>query len=163
MLELSPVALTIVACAGEAPALDALATSAGGYACRIAPDELWLLGAPGDGRRLLERARAGVVATGGLAETQTDAWSVYAAAWPEAAELFARLAAVPLGPERPVFVQCELVHVAGKALALADRLYLLVPSPVGHQLEERILHGCRDLAPRRGPPVDFGAPAPGAA
>ena len=155
MPELSPLSLSLIACADDPAALDALARTVEAYPCRVAPDELWLLTGPASRRAILDRARNAVAATGGIAEDQGDAWSALALDWPGAAEVFARLSAVPLGRERPAFLQCELAHVAGKALVLESYLGLLVPSPVGHHLEERILHGCRDLEVENGPLVEF--------
>ena len=159
MPDLSPLSIALIACADEASVLDALARTPAAHACRIAPDELWLLGAPAARHVLLEQARAGVAATGGIAEDQGDAWSAFALDWPGAGDAFARLSAVPLPAERPSFVQCELAHVGGKALALDSHLYLLVPAPVGHHLKERIEHGCRDLGIERGPPIELTSPA----
>ena len=163
MPELSPLSVALIACADEASVLDTLARTPAAQACRIAPDELWLLGAPAARHALLEQARAAVAATGGIAEDQSAGWSAVALDWPDAADVFARLSAVPLPAERPSFVQCELAHVAGKALVLDSYLALLVPAPVGHHLEERIEHGCRDLGVERGPLIEFTPPAGAAA
>ena len=157
--ELSPLSVALIACADEASVLDALVRTPAAHACRIAPDELWLLGAPVAHDGLLEHARAAVATTGGIAESQSDAWSAFALDWPDAADVFARLSAVPLPAVRPSFIQCELAHVPGKAIALDSHLCLLVPAPVGHHLEERIEHGCRDLGVERGPSIEFTPPA----
>lgn len=159
MPELSRLSLGLIACADEPRVLDTLARTPGAHACRVAPDELWLLATPAAHQGALATARAGVAATGGIAEDQSDAWSGFALDWPGAADVFARLSAVPLPVERPAFVQCELAHVAGKAVVLDSRLCLLVPSLVGHHLEERVEVGCRDLGIERGPLLEFEPPA----
>lgn len=158
MPELSPLSLGLIACADESQVLDVLARAPGAHACRVAPDELWLLAAPAARQGVLARARTAVAATKGIVVDQSDAWSAFALDWPGATDVFARLSAVSLPVERPAFVQCELAHVAGKAVVLDSRLCLLVPSPVGHHLEERIESGCRDLEIERGPLIEFDPP-----
>ena len=133
MLELARTEMTVARCFDRPEVLDALPEISGVHACRVAPDELLLIGAV-----------AAVDLPAGLVVDETGGWSVWTISGSEAGEAFARLSAIPL---RPGFLQGLIGSVPGKAVVLGDRIHLLVASSVSHHLEARIRAACADLLP----------------
>lgn len=131
MLEVSGSRPRVIRCLGHPEALDALATSADVHACRVAADELFLVGQAAD-----------VEVAGGLAVEETGAWAEWTLSGPDAAEAVARLSALPAGPG---FLQGEVAGVPAKAIIGDGEIHLLVPASVAHHVEERVLVACADL------------------
>lgn len=152
MLELRPSKAAVIACLGALEALDAIVLD-GTFPCRVAPDELLLLGRPGVGGELLERAlaRLAELDPGGVAVDQSDGWSAYTLAGSGRNEAYARLSAVPLPRERPTFVQGAVAGLQAKIVADDDCLHLLVVSSVGHHLRHRLATVAADLGIREAP------------
>ena len=141
-------------CLAEAAQLDALPAVDAAFPCRVAPDELLLVAPAGSHPDLLGQV-AGLLEDGdphALVLDQTPGWSVWSLAGPNVWRAFARLSAIPVPSTRPAFVQGTIAEVPGKAVVLADRLHLLVPSPLGHHLRARVLTACADLGPRETEP-----------
>lgn len=149
MLELAQAEALVVSCLAQAEQLDGLPAFVGAFACRVAPDEL-LLVAPAGTQHELPGQVAGLLEEGdphALVLDQTPGWSVWSLAGPDVWRAFARLSAIPVPSTRPAFVQGMIAEVPGKAVFLADRLHLLVPSPLGHHLRTRVLTACANLRP----------------
>jgi hypothetical protein len=155
VLELVHSRAAVIGCHAEPPLLDAVSPPVDSFACRVAEDELLLVGPAGLAAELLSHAGSVVDEDAGIVVDQTDGWAVFALGGGAAGEAWQRLAQVPLPSARPAFVQCSLAHLPGKAIVLADVVYLLVPSPAAHHLRERVLEGCRDLGATEGMPAPF--------
>jgi hypothetical protein len=154
VLELAQAEALVVSCLAQAEQLDALPPFDGAFACRVAPDEL-LLVAPASMHLELLGQVAGLLEESdphALVLDQTPGWSVWSLAGPDVWRAFARLSAIPLPSTRPAFVQGTVAEVPGKAIVLADRLHIFVPSPLGHHLRARVLTACADLGPRETEP-----------
>ncbi len=151
MLDLSPVGAVLIRCFGEPGVLDRFPAVAGAAACRVAGDELILLGAPAAEESLIAQATVylGSVDPDGLVIPHTDAWSFWAISGEAASRAFARLSANALPRTSPAFIQGAIAHLPGKALVLHDCIVIMVPSTVGHHLPERVLTACADLNPQQ--------------
>ena len=151
MLDLSPVSAVLIRCFGEPRVLDGFPPVAGAAACRVASDELILLGAPAAKETLIAQATAylGSADPDGLVIAHTDAWSFWAISGEAARRAFARLSANALPRSSPAFIQGAIAHLPGKALVLSDYIVILVPSTTGHHLPERVLAACADLNPQQ--------------
>jgi sarcosine oxidase gamma subunit len=139
MLDLVGTQVAAVACHAAPDAADAAMSTASAYSCRIAPDEVLLLGKPGTEAKLLDAAskKAGAADPDAVVLDTTDGWTVWTLVGDDAREAFARLSAVPLPAEG--FTQGDVAHVPVKVVALTGRLHLLVPAMWGAFLRERII------------------------
>jgi sarcosine oxidase gamma subunit len=163
MLELVATRVAAVACHAAPDAADAAMSTASAYACRIAPDEVLLLGKPGAAAKLVEAAskKAGAADPDALVLDTTDGWTVWTLEGNDAREAFARLSAVPLPEEG--FTQGDVAHVPVKVVAFSGRLHLLVPAMWGAFLRERIVevglpvHERSEPVPWAGPDKKRGA------
>jgi sarcosine oxidase gamma subunit len=139
VLDLVATQVSAVSCHAAPEAADAAISTAGAYACRIAPDEVLLLGTPGSAGKLVDAASAkatGVDPDAVVLDT-TDGWTVWTLEGDAAREAFARLSAVPLPSEG--FAQGDVAHVPVKVVVTPERLHLLVPAMWGAYLRERII------------------------
>ena len=136
MPELARADVSVVRCLARPEVLDALPAPAGAFACRVAPDELILIGAHAASDEIL--AACSHHLEEGLALDHTDAFAAWAISGHQAGEVFARLSAMRLPDERPAFVQGAVAGVPAKVLAEADRIVVLVSSVLGHHLGERL-------------------------
>lgn len=150
MLDVAPALASVIACHGDGVLLDRLSVEGGAVPCRVAPDELLLVGPRDAGATLLERATAVLTADGadGLAADVTDAWSVWAVSGAGVDQMFARLSTNPLPTERPATVQGLLASVPAKTLLRPERAYIMVATSLHHHLPQRIREACADLLPR---------------
>ncbi|MGH9174410.1 MAG: hypothetical protein ACRD1H_08635 [Vicinamibacterales bacterium] len=147
MLEIWESHAAVVACLARPQILDRF-FPAGAFPCRAAPDELLLLG-PRWKANDLERAAAAVTESDGsaLVVDQTSGWTCWTLAGAGADEAFTRLSAVPLPPERPVFLQGAVADIQAKVIAREDCIDILVLSTAAHHMRKRMLAACRDLDP----------------
>ena len=155
MLELHGTDAAIIACSADAPALDRLGTPAGVFRARVAPDELWWIGAAADRDALVEQAQEALASADALVVDQSDGWDVWTIRGDDHAAVLERLMLAPLPPERPAFVQGAITGVPGKVVAVRGAAHLFVPSPVGHHLRDRILSVMADLRPIESKPAAF--------
>ncbi len=148
MLELVATQASVVGCFAAPEALDVLAPTSGTYACRVAPDELMLVGEPGAEAALAAAATAGTTALDpdAIVLDTTDGWAIWTLAGDAARDAFTRLSAVELPDEGAA--QGDVAHVPVRVIALPDRLHLLVPAMWGGYLRERILDRCASLGVR---------------
>jgi len=143
VLELVATPFAVVRCLATSERLDRLRVPAAAHACRVASDELILLG-PVAAAQELVAACSGLEADGVVID-DTDGFAAWTLSGPAAEEAFARLSAIELPNERPAFVQGAIAGVPGKALAEVERIHVLVSASLGHHLLERVAAACGDL------------------
>lgn len=117
----------LTGCFASTEALDALAIPAGAVACRIAPDELMLIGPAGD---VEDRVRE--LDSDAVVLDLTDGWCVAECS----RESFARLSEIELPAEG--FVQGDVARVPARVIAEPDRILLFVPAMYENHLRGRI-------------------------
>ena len=149
MLKVFSTEAAVIACHAEPAALERLARPAGGFIARVAPDESWLIG-----RRTarVELARLATDEVGGpgrdgFVADQTDGWAIWSVGGALVREVLGRLTIAEIPSTVPAFVQVAISGAPGKILVDADVAHLMVPSPLGHHLRDRIVTVCRDLEP----------------
>jgi hypothetical protein len=147
--EFCAIQAAIVRCYGESGELDRLASSAGTFAGRVAGDELLLLAPTGEAAGLVARAESNL-SRDSLVRDHTAAFAIRRVSGPAAPHWFARLSALPLPAEPPAFVQGLVAGVPAKLFMLEDEIYVLVPSPLEHVLDDRTHEDCADLGMRFG-------------
>jgi sarcosine oxidase gamma subunit len=158
VLEFTRAPAAVIACLARAEALDAVPAD-GAYACRVAPDELLLVG-PHSARGELEQAAAERLVEldpDALVVDQSDGWAAWTLEGEDRDEAFARLSAVPLPDTRPAFLQGAVAGVQGKVIASPRRTHVLVVSTVGHHVRRRLLAACADLEVSEGVPAELAA------
>ena len=131
MLELRRGEAHVVRCLARPDILDAVDAGPGIEACRVAPDELLLIGGP-----------AGLDPPEGIAVDESGGWTSWTLSGPGALEAFARLSDLP---HRPGFLQGAVAGVPAKAIVGEGEIQLLVAASVGHHVEERVRAACSDL------------------
>lgn len=139
MLELARTEAGLVGCFASAEALDAVHTPKGATACRVAPDELLLIGAPGSPAKVAAAASKTLHAADNdaLVLDVTDGWTVWTLGGTDAHDAFERLSMLRL-PETGV-VQGDVARLPVKVLVDGERLHLAVPSSWAAYLRERIV------------------------
>lgn len=131
MLEMRKNEVRVVRCQARPEALDALRVPAGVHACRVAPDELLLVGRPAE-----------VNLPDGLVVEETGGWAAWTLSGKDAGEALGRLSALPCGPG---FSQGLVAGVPAKVVADGAEVHLLVAASHGHHVEERVQAACSDL------------------
>jgi len=114
-----------------------------GLVCRVAPDEILLVGALDDVDELLRSAGVAMaeIDPDALALDVSDGWDAWELIGRDAGAAFARLSELDLPEEG--FVQGEVVRLPVKVLTYgSDRLTLLIPAMWGDYLRERIVTDC---------------------
>ena len=154
MLRIEPTEAAIIACLAKPEVLAGVA-GAGAFRAVVARDEVWLIGGARRRSQLLDLARAQVEPAGGLVVDQTDGWSMWTVRGQGAEVLWRRLSVIPVPSSRPAFVQGAVAAVPGRTIFAEGAIHVLVPSPVGHHLRERMLEAGRDLGPTLDPASEF--------
>lgn len=147
MLEITPVRAGVVTVLGLDACLEGLAAIPEACVCRIAPGERLLLCASEERARVQDQA-AGLIRQadpGGMTVNQSDGWSAWILGGSERDEVLARLSVLPLPRERPAFVMGAVAQVPARIVVGTVRTCLMVPSPVAHHVEKRMLDACSDL------------------
>lgn len=139
MLELARTEAAFVSCMASAEALEAVHVPKTVTACRVAPDELLLIGASGSASRI---AAAASKTVGGsdddaLVMDVTDGWTVWTLGGSDAHDAFERLSMLHL-PEAGV-VQGDVARLPVKVVVDGERLHLATPSSWEAYLRERIV------------------------
>jgi sarcosine oxidase gamma subunit len=139
VLELARTEAGLVGCFASAEALYAVHTPKGATACRVAPDELLLIGAPGSAAKVAAAASKTLYAADddALVLDVTDGWTVWTLGGTDAHDAFERLSMLRL-PEAGV-VQGDVARLPVKVLVDGERLHLAVPSSWAAYLRERIV------------------------
>ncbi len=139
MLELARTEAALVGCFASASALDAVRTPKTVTACRVAPDELLLIGAPGSAAKIAVAASKALHGSDddALVLEVTDGWAVWTLGGADAHDAFERLSMLRL-PESGV-VQGDVARLPVKVVVDGERLHLAVPSSWGAYLHQRIV------------------------
>jgi hypothetical protein len=150
VLEIRQSGVAIITCQDEPSTLDTIPVIAGALSCRVAPDELLVVGAKGDAATLLSRVAALQERTlsCGIAMDVSDAWSTWTVSGVGVDQVLRRLSGNRMPAHRPALVQGAFARVGAKLLLVGQTVHIMVPSPVGHYLRERLMKSCSDLAPR---------------
>lgn len=131
MLELRLERVRVKRCLAGPATLDALADGVGLQGCRVAPDELLLIGDVSE----FDPAE-------GLVVDETGAWAAWTLAGSDSVEALGRLSALP--PD-PGFLQGVVADVSAKVIVAEEEIQLLVPASLAHHVEERMRAACSDL------------------
>jgi hypothetical protein len=114
-------------------------------ACRVAPDEVMLVGQPGFAARLVGRV-AKVVDAHAVVIDATDGWSAWTIEGQDAGLAFSYLSELELPGEG--FAQGDVARLPAKVLTDGDLLHILVPAMLGEELLRRIVVGAGHLGLR---------------
>lgn len=157
MLRVIPTEAAVVACHAEPAALDGFAAREGVFPGRVARDELLLLSCRSRREEVAAdaRARLSTADPHALVVDQTDGWAVWTVEGPDGEEVLARLMVAKVPSRRPAFLQGAIAGVPAKVVLQDGAAHIMVPSPVGHHLRDRIFEACRELGPDLGPPAPF--------
>lgn len=139
MLELARTEAALTTCLAAAEALDAVHVPRTVAACRVAADELLLIGAPGSVTRAASAAAKALreLDEDALVMDVTDGWTVWTLSGADARGAFERLSMLEL-PASGV-VQGDVARLPAKAVAERGRVHLAVPSSWAAYLHERIV------------------------
>lgn len=155
MLEFASTSAAVIRCFGEPDTLDKFPVLASAAVCRVAGNEIMILGRSDAGGELLRQALSYLERAdpGGLVVEHTDGWSVWTLWGDGMAPALARLSVIQLRVERPAFLQGAVTQLPAKVLLLSDRAVLLIPSTLAHHVPERIRTACADLLPEEVAPT----------
>ncbi len=153
----------IVECHAGAAALDAMPSIPSAHACRVAPDELLLVGPPALAENLLRTAAAhlGAAESGTLVVDQSDAWAVFTIRGDDALRPLQQLSANPIPSARPAFMQGAVAGGAAKVLLVESAVHILVPYTLRDHLAGRLCDVCGSTLaiPPEEVPLGVSAPA----
>lgn len=157
MLRFAPTPTAVVRCFGDPDTLDRFPALASAVACRVASNELILLGKQDAAGELLKQALSYLDRADpeGLVAEHTDGWSAWTLWGDAVVPALACLSLIQLPAKRPAFVQGAVSRLPAKVLLLADRALLLIPSTLAHHMAERIRTACADLGPEEIAPGEF--------
>jgi hypothetical protein len=148
----------IVACLASPGTLAAFPAVSDAHACRVAPDELWLVAPPArvpEIERFAAQHLAGAEPTA-LVLDESDGWTGFTLGGDEGPRVFAQLSAVPLPETRPAFVQGAVAGGPAKVLLLQGGIHVLVPSTLRHHVAARLRDVCGSRAVVPSEAVPFG-------
>ena len=151
MLELLSTDAGIVSCFAAPDALDRfVAPSEGVVCCRVAPDEIMLIGRSGVAEDLVDAARGRIAEADAHAVVldASDGWAVWTLAGGGATDAFRRLSAVD--PTERTYTAGDVAGVPVRIVSFSGRLHLLVGSMWRDYLHERLLEACRALGGTEG-------------
>ena len=134
----------VVACHASAAALDSMPSIPNAYACRVAPDELWLV-APPELLAATERCVVDYCARTeptALVLDQSDGWSTFTLRGDEGLGIFAQLSSIPVPSTRPAFVQGAVAGGPAKVLLLDGVIHVLLPLTLRHHMAARLQDVC---------------------
>ena len=131
MLEVERSEAHVVRCLARPETLDALPETHGVHACRVAPDELLMIG-----------RRAEIDLPDGLTVDETGGWAALTLFGPDAVEALGRVSALSPGPG---FFQGAVAGVPAKAIVGEAEIHLFVAASLAHHVEERVRAACSDL------------------
>jgi hypothetical protein len=151
VLELLSTDAGIVSCFAAPDALDPLVVpSEGVVCCRVAPDEIMLIGQSGVAADLVEAAR-GRIAEGdahAVVLDASDGWAVWTLVGSGATDAFRRLSAVD--PTGRTYTAGDVAGVPVRIVSFPGRLHLIVVAMWRDYLHERLLDVCRALGGTEG-------------
>jgi hypothetical protein len=136
VVELVPIAASVVTCVADAGAIDRLAGSTGGTLVRVAPDEALIVSPAGSAPLAEASAAVTAVDPDAIVLETTDGWALWALEGGEADDVFARVSRFP----RPDGVgRGEVAHVPATVLSGPGRIALLFPAMCRDAVRERLL------------------------
>jgi hypothetical protein len=151
---------SVVSCFASPEALDALvAPSEGVVCCRVAPDEVMLIGQPGAAEDIVRSAGEGVADADpdAVVLDATDGWAIWTLAGSDAGEALRRLSAVDAAGR--VYTAGDVAHVPVRIVSSPSRLHLLVAAMWRDYLQGRLLETCDGTGqPDEPPPVPWATP-----
>jgi hypothetical protein len=148
----------IIACYASAPTLDAFPAIGGSHACRVARDELLLIGPPMDGADTQQRATAHLasVEPSALVLDQSDGWAAFTLRGDEAPRLLAQLSDIPIPNARPAFLQGAVADGPAKVLLVDGAIHVVVPFTLRHHFAGRLRDASGGEVIARAAEVTFG-------
>jgi hypothetical protein len=143
VVELRALDLAVVNVLSTREGCDAvLARESTAIACRVAPDEVLLIGGGGEGDAARATADASLALDPqALVVDVTDGWTAWELRGPDAREAFSRLSELELPGVGSV--QGEVARLPVKVVVEPEAITLLVPAMWGEFLRERIVADCR--------------------
>lgn len=105
-------------------------------ACRVAPDEVMVVGQPGTAAATVGRV-ADVVDAHAVVIDATDGWSAWTIEGEDSVLAFSYLSELELPPEG--FAQGDVVRLPAKVLTDGDRVHIFVPAMLGEELRRRVV------------------------
>ncbi len=147
MLEIARLRFALVTCVAASSAVDAVLSTGGDAAFRVAPDEAMVLGEAGTGPRLAETAaRAALrVDADAVVVDATDGWTAWALIGARALDAFARLSQIQ--PRERGYLQGEVARVPARVVVGERAVHVFAPAMWDAFLRQRILADCAVLAP----------------
>ena len=157
MLRFAPTAAAVIRCFAEPDTLDRFPALPSAAACRVAGNEIMILGRHDSCAELLAQALSYLEPADpeGLVIEQSDGWQAWTLWGNSLASALARLSVIQFPAQRPAFVQGAVTQLPAKVLLLSDRALLLIPSTLAHHVPERIRSACADLGPEEVGPVEL--------
>lgn len=148
MLELLSTDASVVSCFAAPDALDHVAAPFEGVVCcRVAPDEIMLIGQPGAAEEIVGAARGRIADDAhAVVLDASDGWAVWTLSGHEANEALRRLSAVD--PAGRTYTAGDVARVPVRIVWFPGLLHLLVGAMWRDYLRERLLEACRALGGR---------------
>jgi hypothetical protein len=143
---------SVVSCFAAPEALDAIvAPSEGVVCCRVAPDEVMLIGEPGAAEDIVRAAGEGIVDADpdAVVLDATDGWAIWTLVGSDALEALRRVSAVD--PAGGAYTAGDVAHVPVRIVSAPSRLHLLVGAMWQDYLGGRLLEACDGLGGSEGP------------
>jgi len=160
VLEVARVRSTLIHCLAGEEAVGKVSPLSGVLAARISPDETLVVGPPHAAAATLEQL-TGIVRlldSTCLILDQSAGYAGFCLSGDAKTAAFARLSQLPLGKQRPVFMQGLVARAPAKVIAADAAITFFVSSIVGHAVADRITTACAELDVVWRPAVDFAVP-----
>jgi hypothetical protein len=134
---------SVVSCFAAPEALDSLAAPAEGVVrCRVAPDEIMLIGEPGAAGQIVDAVDAGIAEDDpdAVVLDATDGWAVWTLAGSDAGDALRRLSGVD--PVERTYTAADVARVPARIVSVPGRLHLLVGAMWQDYLRRRLMEAC---------------------
>lgn len=129
---------------GRPEVLDGVARPAGTLAGRLAPDELILVGQPGEAGRIVAdvEGQLGDKLAACMVIDHTDGWSFHSIVGADVERLFARIAQwkLPEAGAEPIFTVGSVCHCAGKLFVRPGRIDFMTGAEVRAWVDHDLHH-----------------------
>jgi hypothetical protein len=160
VLEVARVRCTLIHCLAAEEAVEQIGPLSGVLAARISPDETLVVAHPDAAATMLEQL-TGIVRPldpTSLILDQSAGYAGFCLAGDAKTAAFARLSQLPLGEQRPVFLQGLVARASAKVIAADASITFFVSSIVHHAVADRITTACAELDVEWRPAIDFTVP-----
>lgn len=150
---------------GRPEVLDGLTRPTGTLAGRIAPDELILVGSPGEAARIVDdvEGQLGDRLSACMVVDHTDGWSFHSIVGDDVSDLFCRIAQwkLPEAGAEPVFTVGSVCHCAGKLFVRPGRIDFMTGTEVRAWVDHDLHHvggpiGARHVEAPAADPIGVG-------